>query len=109
MTHKGGGEGQCPDFWAMVHRDRVRLFLKAIAPGVHPQLNHSRHEWASWDAYINASDPDALYSEYVAAGVTMHRELENSGNGLRTFEVSDNNGYVLGFGRPLSPDARAAE
>jgi hypothetical protein len=46
-------------------------------------------------------DPDALYAEFVAKGVPMHRDLEDSSDGLRAFEVADNNGYVLCFGRPL--------
>jgi uncharacterized glyoxalase superfamily protein PhnB len=76
------------------------LMLKHITAEVHPQPNHKRHEWARWDAYINASDPDALYREYVAAGAPIHRELADTDDGLRAFEVIDNNGYVLCFGRP---------
>lgn len=100
VMHKGGGEGQTADFWGIVGRDGAVLFLKAIAPEVHPQPNRSRHEFARWDAYVNASDPDALYREYVAAGVPMHRELANTNDGLRAFEIKDNSGYVLCFGRP---------
>jgi catechol 2,3-dioxygenase-like lactoylglutathione lyase family enzyme len=104
VLHQGGGDGHDPDFWAMVERDSVMLFLKAITPEIHPQPNYTRHPWARWDAYINPSDPDALYAEYVAAGVTMHRELADTDDGLRAFEALDNNGYVLCFGRPLSPE-----
>jgi hypothetical protein len=31
----------------------------------------------------------------------MHRELANTNDGLRAFEIADNSGYVLCFGRPL--------
>ena len=89
------------DFRAFAGRDGVMIMLKHISPEVHPQANRSRHEGARWDAYINASDPDLLYAEYVAKGVPMHRELSDTGDGLRAFEVIDNNGYVLCFGRPL--------
>jgi catechol 2,3-dioxygenase-like lactoylglutathione lyase family enzyme len=101
VRYKGGGEGKDPDFWALVGRDRVMLFLKAIMPDIHPQPNHTRHEWARWDAYIHADDPDSLYKEFVSKQVPMHRELADTGDGLRAFEVIDNNGYVLCFGRPL--------
>jgi hypothetical protein len=77
------------------------LMFKAIAPDIHPQPNHSRHEWARWDAYINADDPDSLYAELVSKEVPMHRELANTGDGLRAFEIADNSGYVLCFGRPI--------
>ena len=101
VLYKGGGDGHDDDFFAFVGRDRVMLMFKAIAPGVHPQPNRTRHEWARWDAYINASDPDALYAEFVGKEVPMHRELADTGDGLRAFEIVDNNGYVLCFGRPI--------
>jgi catechol 2,3-dioxygenase-like lactoylglutathione lyase family enzyme len=89
------------DFWGFVGRDGVMIMLKHIRPEIHPQPNPSRDEGARWDAYINASDPDSLYAEYVAKGVPMHRQLSDTGDGLRAFEVMDNSGYVLCFGRPL--------
>jgi catechol 2,3-dioxygenase-like lactoylglutathione lyase family enzyme len=52
VAYKGGGDGRTPDFWAMVRRDDVMLMLKHIAAEVHPQPNHTRHEWARWDATL---------------------------------------------------------
>jgi catechol 2,3-dioxygenase-like lactoylglutathione lyase family enzyme len=101
VLYKGGGDGKGSDFWAFVGRDKVMLMLKAITPDVHPQPNRMRHEWARWDAYINASDPDALYAEFGGKNVRMHRELADTTDGLRAFEIVDNNGYVLCFGRPI--------
>lgn len=102
ILYKGGGDGNADgDFWAFLGRDQVMLMFKAIAPEIHPQPNHSRHEWARWDAYINASDPDSLYAEFVEKKVPMHRELANTNDGLRAFEITDNSGYVLCFGRPI--------
>jgi len=100
VLHKGGGDEADADFWAILGRDHVMLMFKAIAPDVHPQPNHSRHAWAPWDAYITADDPDALYAEFVASKVPMHRELEINSDNLRAFEIKDNNGYVLCFARP---------
>lgn len=101
VLYKGGGDGTGNDFWAIVGRDRVMLMLKAITPEVHPQPNHSRHEWAPWDAYINTEDPDTLYAEFTGRKASVHRELANTHDGLRAFEIIDNNGYVLCFGRPV--------
>ena len=101
ITYKGGGNGHGEDFWAIVQRDGVMIVLKQIAPDIHPAPNHSRHEWARWDAYVHTSDPDALYREYVSRDVPMHQSLQDTGDGLRAFEIIDNNGYVLCFGRPL--------
>jgi hypothetical protein len=100
VLHKGG-DGYGNDFWAMVGRDRVMLMFKHITPEVHPQPNRSRHEWAAWDAYIFTSDPDSLYTEFLAKDVPVHRKLADTNDGLRAFEITDNSGYVLCFGRPV--------
>lgn len=103
VAHRGGGNGRDEkDFWGIVQRDNVMIMLKAIAPQIAPQPNSSRHEWARWDAYVHTSDPDSLYREFSARAVPMHRPLEDTGDGLRAFEIKDNSGYVLCFGRPQS-------
>lgn len=99
--YRGGGDTEAGDFWAFVGRDQIMLSLKAIAADVHPQPNPFRHPWARWDAYILTDDPDSLYQEFLARNVPMHRELANTNDGLRAFEVADNNGYVLCFGHPI--------
>jgi catechol 2,3-dioxygenase-like lactoylglutathione lyase family enzyme len=101
ILYKGGGDGEVDDYWAFVARDKVMLMFKAIASDVHPLPNHSRHPWARWDAYVNVDDPDGLYTEFVAKDVPIHRELGDTSDGLRAFEIADNNGYVLCFGRPI--------
>ncbi len=101
VLYKGGGGENGDDYWAIMGRDRVMLMFKAITPEVHPQPNRSRHEWARWDAYINTDDPDSLYREFVSREVLMHRELADTGDGLRAFEITDNSGYVLSFGCPI--------
>ena len=53
-----------------------------------------------WDAYIYTPDPDSLYREYVSRSVPMNKPLADTEDGLRAFEVIDNNGYVLCFGKP---------
>jgi catechol 2,3-dioxygenase-like lactoylglutathione lyase family enzyme len=100
VAYRGGGDSSDKDFWGMVQRDGVMLMLKAIAPEIHPQPNHSRHEWARWDAYVYTPDPDALYAEYVEKQVPIHSPLADTSDGLRAFEITDNSGYVLCFGRP---------
>ena len=101
ITYKGGGDAPDGDFWGIVQRDGAMLMLKCITPEIHPQPNHSRHEWAPWDAYVPTSDPDLLYAEYVRRGATIHSALADTHDGLRAFEIIDNSGYVLCFGRPL--------
>jgi catechol 2,3-dioxygenase-like lactoylglutathione lyase family enzyme len=105
VPYKGGGDGDVDDYWAFVGRDNVMLMFKHIASDLHPQPNHSRHEWSRWDVYIYTDDPDSLYAEFGAKDVPMHRELANTSDGLRAFEIIDNNGYVLCFGRPLNRES----
>jgi hypothetical protein len=96
-----GGDGIGPDFRAIMGRDQVTLMFKHTAPDVHPQPNRSRSEAALWDAYIFTRDPDSLSMEFLSRNVLMHRDLANTTDGLRAFEIADKNGYVLCFGRPL--------
>jgi catechol 2,3-dioxygenase-like lactoylglutathione lyase family enzyme len=93
-----GPEGD--PFFAMVGRAPVSIMLKAIADDIKPVPNYTRHEWASWDAYISAEDPDALFKEFSSTGVTFHQPIHDNSDGLRGFEVTDADGYVLFFGRP---------
>jgi catechol 2,3-dioxygenase-like lactoylglutathione lyase family enzyme len=101
VLHKCGGDEDGDDYFAIMGRDRVMLMFKAITPEVHPQPNRWRHEWARWDAYIDTDDPDSLYQEFVGREVPVHRELADTSDGLRAFEITDNSGYVLCFGRPV--------
>ena len=87
-------------FWVIVGRDNVSIMLKEIAEDIKPVPNHTRHEWARWDAYISADDPDTLFKEYSSDGVTFHRSIRDDEDGLRGFEVIDADGYILFFGRP---------
>jgi catechol 2,3-dioxygenase-like lactoylglutathione lyase family enzyme len=89
-------------FFAIVGREEISIFLKEIAADIKPVPNHTRHEWARLDAYISVSDPDILFEEYLAAGVSFHQPLRDDHDGLRGFEVEDADGYVLFFGRPRS-------
>ncbi|MDN5288155.1 MAG: hypothetical protein JWR38_4429 [Mucilaginibacter sp.] len=87
-------------FFAIVGRDQISIMLKAIAADIKPVPNHTRHEWARWDAFIHAAEPDALFEEYSSGGVTFRKSIQDDDDGLRGFEVADADGYVLFFGRP---------
>ncbi|WP_295718306.1 VOC family protein [Mucilaginibacter sp.] len=87
-------------YWAMVGRGPVSIMLKAIADDIKPIPNHTRHEWAPWDAYISIEEPDALFEEFRSNGTLFRKPLGDNSDGLRGFEVTDADGYVLFFGRP---------
>lgn len=87
-------------YFAIVGRDDISIMLKEITPDVKPVPNHTRHHWARWDAFISTAEPDTLFEEYRSGGVTFHHPIRDDDDGLRGFEVTDADGYVLFFGRP---------
>ena len=87
-------------FFAIVGRDDTQIFLKEITEGINPQPNSTRHPWARWDAFVSVENPDALAAEFAEANIRFARELEDTEDGLRGFELRDNDGYILFFGRP---------
>ncbi|HEX4599894.1 MAG TPA: VOC family protein [Gemmatimonadales bacterium] len=84
-------------YYARVSRDGIGIMLKAVLPDVRPCPNHTRHEWARWDAYIYTLDPDTLFTEFKQRGVSFVKELSFIDDGLWGFEVTDADGYVLAF------------
>jgi hypothetical protein len=86
-------------YYAGVSRDGVGIMLKAILPDVLPQPNHTRHEWARWDAYIYTLDPDTLFDEFSRRRASFVKTLSFIDDGLWGFEVTDADGYVLAFFR----------
>jgi hypothetical protein len=52
------------------------------------------------DAFVYASDPDGLAAEFSGRGAAFSVPLKDTNDGLRGFEISDPDGYVLFFGRP---------
>jgi hypothetical protein len=97
---------QGPDddpYYARVSRDGIGIMLKAIAPEVPPQPNRTRHEWARWDAFIYATDPDTLFHELERRGASFVTELSFIDDGLWGFEVLDGDGYVLAFAQVRKP------
>ena len=55
---------------------------------------------ARWDAYFSVPDPDAPAAEFALRSVEFSAPLRDTEDGLRDFEVTDVDGYVLFFGRP---------
>jgi hypothetical protein len=87
-------------YWAIVGRDNISIMLKEIAPDIKPVPNHTRHEWAPWDAYISAAEPDTLFEEYRSNGVAFEKPIHDNSDNIRGFEIKDADGYVLFFGHP---------
>lgn len=92
---------QQPDgepFFAIVARDGAMLFLKS--GDAKPLPNPTRDLAMRWDAYCYTPDPDALAAEFAGRSATFSNPLKDTTDGLRGFEITDPDGYVLFFGRP---------
>jgi catechol 2,3-dioxygenase-like lactoylglutathione lyase family enzyme len=85
-------------FFAIVGRDGAMLFVKSV--DAQPLPNPKRDRSIRWDAYVSVQDPDALAAEFMGRGVTFSAPIEDTHDGLRGFEITDPDGYVLFFGRP---------
>jgi len=77
----------------------VQIFVKSDKD-VAPLPNHKRHPFMRWDAFVYAPDPDVLAAEFAGDGAPFGQPLQDTHDGLRGFEVTDPDGYVLFFGRP---------
>jgi len=86
-------------FSAIIGRQGVQIFVKSEG-GISPLPNPKRHPHLRWDAFVYASDPDALAAEFSAQGAAFSVPLKDTSDGLRGFEISDPDGCVIFFGRP---------
>ncbi len=88
-----------PDpFFAILGRDGAMLFTKAGE--AKPLPNPKRDPDMRWDAFVLANDPDALAADFVGRHAVFSVPLKDTHDGLRGFEITDPDGYVLFFGRP---------
>ncbi|MGH9731535.1 MAG: VOC family protein [Candidatus Acidiferrales bacterium] len=93
---------QDPDrdpFFAIILRDGAQIFVKSEG-GIAPLPNSKRHPHMRFDAFVYAPDADALAADFVARGAVFSVPLKDTNDGLRGFELTDPDGYVLFFGRP---------
>jgi catechol 2,3-dioxygenase-like lactoylglutathione lyase family enzyme len=92
-------------FFGIVGRDGAMLFLKSgeAAPFPSPKRDPAMR----WDAYCYTADPDALAAEFAERGAEFSNPLKDTSDGLRGFEITDPDGYVVFFGRPVGARPRA--
>jgi len=93
---------QQPDlhpFFGIVGRDGAQIFIKSDRD-TPPLPNSRRNPEMRWDAFVYTADPDALAGEFAGHGAAFSKPLQDTHDGLRGFEITDPDGYVLFFGRP---------
>ena len=97
ITFQGPAEDP---FFGIVQRGGAMIMVKVV--GVPPLPNCRREPGARWDAYLHVADPDALAAEFLSRQIQFSQPLKDDDDGLRGFEVTDADGYVLYFGCPRS-------
>jgi catechol 2,3-dioxygenase-like lactoylglutathione lyase family enzyme len=86
-------------FFAIIGREGAQILVKSDKDAS-PLPNPERHPSMRWDAFVYSPDPDALAAEFADHGAAFSAPLKDTHDGLRGFEISDPDGYVLFFGRP---------
>jgi catechol 2,3-dioxygenase-like lactoylglutathione lyase family enzyme len=86
-------------FFGIIGRDGAQIFVKSDRD-VSPLPNHKRHHYMRWDAFVYTADPDALAADFESRGAAFSDPLKDTHDGLRGFEISDPDDYILFFGRP---------
>ena len=83
-------------FFAIVGRGGSQLFLKRMSDDVHPQPNHTRHDWAPWDAFVSVDDPDGLSPEATAKVIVEAPQIELVANASHPVAFGDLLSQYLG-------------
>ena len=50
------------------------------------------------EAFVHTPNPDVLYAEFAANGVSFHEDLVDTDDGLRGFAIYDADSYTIFFG-----------
>lgn len=87
-------EGGDPPRFGIIERGRAVLFLDAWHGVALPAAG-------SWSAYLHVQGLKQFHAEVVAAGIEISRALEETGYGMREFDIRDPDGHVLCFGEDL--------
>lgn len=93
---EGGAPGE-DGVYAIVRRGDIEIHLQIRRREVFA----GKRESIEGDTYVFVNDVDALFEEFEAKGVVIHRAPENAFYGLRDFVIEDPEGHRLIFGTPL--------
>ena len=93
---EGGAPGE-GGVYAIVRRADIEIHLQIRRREVFA----AKRESIEGDAYLFVPDVDAIFEEFKAKAVVIHRPPEDAPYGLRDFVIEDPEGHRLTFGTPL--------
>ena len=98
--YSAGAPGSPPEF-AIYSRDGAPILFRRVAdPGL---ICPNERQGGTWDVFFWVSDVRALHAELTANGAdVVYGPLLQAAYHMEEFAVRDEDGYVLGFGEPVS-------
>ena len=93
--------GGTPPRFAIVSRDGFPIMFRAVAAS--GRISPNEMQGGTWDAFFWVRDLRALHAELRANGVDIaYGPIVQDEYQMEEFAVRDPNGYVLGFGQPVT-------
>lgn len=93
--------GGTPPEFAILSRDGLSIMLRRVpAPD---RISPNERQGGTWDAFFWVRDAQGLFAELSAKGADIvYGPVVQDAYGMEEFAVRDREGYVLGFGQPVS-------
>ena len=92
--------GSPPEF-AIVTRDGLSIMLRRVADA--HRLSPNEQQGGTWDVFFWVSDIRALHAELVANGADIvYGPVLQEAYHMTELAARDADGYVLGFGQPVT-------
>jgi len=90
-----------PAQFAIVSRDGLSIMLRLVpAP---ERISPNERQGGTWDAFFWVRDARALHAELRDRGAdVVYGPTIQDAYGMEEFAVRDSDGYVLGFGQPVT-------
>jgi len=95
--------------FSIISREGVTIMLRQLKkeklkrpnsiPFMESGWNTEKRE--AWDAYIWLNEVDEFYKSIKHKNIKIIKEIQNTEYGIRDFEIEDNNGYILCFGKEI--------
>jgi catechol 2,3-dioxygenase-like lactoylglutathione lyase family enzyme len=96
--------GGTPPEFAILSRDGLAIMLRVVAAPQH--ISPNERQGGTWDVFFWVRDAEALHDELKANGADVaYGPVVQASYQMKEFAVRDREGYVLGFGQPLSASA----
>ena len=95
--------GSPPQF-AIMTRDGLSIMLRLVPDA--DRISPNERQGGTWDVFFWVRDVHALHAELTANGADIvYGPLVRDAYHMEEFAARDADGYVLGFGQPLSRSA----